>query len=70
MKRTTAIGICNFIARAFTIFAPLVAELDKPIPIIIVMIVTTAGLITTFTFPSSDDDRQELAASQLGRSSK
>ena len=57
MKRTTAIGICNFIARTFTIFAPLVAELDKPIPIIIVMIVTTAGLITTFTFPSSDDDR-------------
>jgi hypothetical protein len=27
LKRTTAIGICNFIARAFTIFAPLVAEL-------------------------------------------
>ena len=34
-KRTTAVGICNFVARLITIFAPLVAELDRPIPMYI-----------------------------------
>jgi len=63
LKRTTAIGICNFIARSFTIFAPLVAELDRPIPIIIVMTVTLVGLITSFTFPSERDIKRDLAES-------
>lgn len=57
LKRTTAIGICNFIARLVTIFAPLAAELDRPIPILIVIIVTTIGLVTSFTFPSADELR-------------
>lgn len=57
LKRTTAIGICNFIARTATIFAPLTAELDRPIPILIVIIVVTIGLITSFTFPSDSDLR-------------
>ena len=60
LKRTTAIGICNFIARLFTIFSPLIAELDRPIPICIVIVVTIIGLITSFTFPSIDDDRAEI----------
>ena len=34
IKRATAIGICNFIARTLTILAPIVAELDRPIPIL------------------------------------
>lgn len=59
LKRTTAIGICNFIARSFTIFAPLIAELDRPIPISIVLAVTLTGLITSFTFPSADEDRRQ-----------
>ena len=64
VKRTTAIGICNFIARFVTIFSPLIAEIDRPIPILIVIIVTTIGLITSFTFPSIEDDRQEAQSIQ------
>ena len=55
LKRTTAIGICNFVARLATVFAPLAAELDRPIPISIVIALTTIGLITSFTFPSADE---------------
>ena len=58
LKRTTAIGICNFIARSFTIFAPLIAELDRPIPISVVLGVTVCGLVTSFTFPSAGEDRR------------
>jgi hypothetical protein len=58
LKRTTAIGICNFIASVATIFAPLAAELDRPIPICLVITVTTIGLITSFTFMSEDEVRQ------------
>ena len=61
LKRTTAIGICNFIARLFTMFAPLVAELDRPIPIIMVIVVTLIALITSFTFPSDKDpEKREI----------
>ena len=52
LKRTTAIGICNFTARLFTMLAPVVAELDRPIPIIMVIVITLIALITSFTFPS------------------
>jgi hypothetical protein len=38
-KRATAIGYCNFIARLVTIMSPLVAELDRPIPGIILLTV-------------------------------
>ena len=57
LKRTTAIGICNFIARAITVFAPLIAEVDRPVPIIVVIVVTIIGLITSFTFSSVDEER-------------
>ena len=36
-RRVSAGGIANFIARLITIFAPLVAELDAPIPIYIML---------------------------------
>ena len=39
IKRATAIGICNFIARTLTILAPIVAELDRPIPILTLIFV-------------------------------
>lgn len=67
-KRTTAIGICNFIARLATIFAPLAAELDRPIPISIVIIVTIIGLITCLTFPNPDELRQAMKSMSDGRS--
>ena len=52
LKRATAIGICNFIARVITAFAPLVAELDKPLPIYLLLCFNTLGLLTSFTFLS------------------
>ena len=38
-KRATAIGICNFIGRALTILAPLAAELERPLPASILLII-------------------------------
>ena len=58
-KRSTAIGICNFVARFCTIFAPLVAELDKPIPTLITTIVTEIALLVALTFPSEAQLKRE-----------
>ena len=56
IKRATAIGICNFVARSLTILSPIVAELDKPIPIIVLFSVTLVALITSFFLPSRQDE--------------
>lgn len=58
LRRSTAIGICNFCARLATSFAPFVAELDSPIPVSIIIGVSTVGLIVslTFPFPSEEPD--------------
>ena len=53
LRRATAAGICNFVARFLTIFAPLVAELDRPLPIYIVLVTQVIGLLVSFTFPSA-----------------
>ena len=52
-KRNTAIGICNIIARGFTILAPLAAELDRPWPAIILIIINSLALIDSFFLPKS-----------------
>jgi hypothetical protein len=52
LKRSTAIGICNLIARGSTILAPVCAELDKPIPSLILIIVSLIALLVSLTFPS------------------
>jgi hypothetical protein len=52
LKRSTAVGICNFIARGFTILAPLSAEFDKPIPSLILIIVALTAFLVSLTFPS------------------
>lgn len=51
LRRSTAIGICNFCARLATSFAPFAAELKSPIPISIVIGVSVVGLAVSFTFP-------------------
>jgi hypothetical protein len=56
-KRATAIGICNFVARVFTIASPLVAELDRPIPAYILLGVNFIAFIVAFTLPSADEQR-------------
>ena len=54
-KRATSTGICNFIARSITIVAPLVAEIEKPTPIIILLCLNTVTFFVTFFIPSYRD---------------
>ena len=54
-KRATSTGICNFIARSLTIVAPLVAEVEKPTPIIILLSLNVVTFFVTFFMPSYSD---------------
>jgi hypothetical protein len=56
LKRSTAIGICNFFARIATIFAPFAADTDKPIPEIILILVVALAFVVAFTLPLEDYD--------------
>lgn len=53
-KRATAIGVCNFIGRALTILAPLAAELERPWPTSILLIINAIAFVNTFFLPSRD----------------
>ena len=53
-KRATAIGICNLIARSVTITSPLVAELDRPWPAVLLISLTVIALIDAFFLPGYD----------------
>jgi len=59
LKRATATGVCNFIARFLTMFAPLVAELERPLPIYILLVTATIGLLVSITFPSEGETKKE-----------
>ena len=60
LKRATATGICNFISRGLTIFAPLAAELDTPIPTSILLGISVVAFIVAFFLPSkSFQDQQD-----------
>ena len=52
LKRATAIGICNFVSRLVAIFAPLAAELEKPLPTLCLLVVNMTALLISLTFPS------------------
>jgi len=41
----TAFGMCNIGAKLFTIFAPIIAEVKAPIPMIIFTIVVALGIV-------------------------
>ena len=56
LRRSTAIGICNFCARLATAFAPFVAEVGSPIPISVVVAVSFVGLAASFTFPFPSEE--------------
>lgn len=62
-KRATSIGICNFIARIFVILSPLVAEVDMPIPAVILISLNALAFLVSVFLPSRDDERyfNELA---------
>ena len=55
-KRTTSIGIANFVGRIITIAAPMVAELDRPMPTYILLSVNVISLISAFWLPSRQDE--------------
>ena len=61
LKRATGIGTCIFISRFFTIFAPMVAELDKPLPTLSIVVVTLTALLVSFTFPSKADEEKRIS---------
>ena len=54
-KRITSTGFCNFIGRLVTIASPVIAELDKPTPAIIMLVFNFVGLIAAFFLPSRDE---------------
>ena len=55
-KKATAIGICNLIARTVTIFSSLAAELERPIPLILLLSGVLLALITSIFLPSIEDE--------------
>jgi hypothetical protein len=56
IKRATATGICNFVGRGLTVFSPLVAELDKPIPSSILFGISAIALIVALFLPSKSEE--------------
>lgn len=57
-KRNTAIGICNLIARCATILSSLAAELPRPWPALILIIISSLTLINSFFLPSKEEERR------------
>ena len=55
-KRATAVGICNVVARSTTILSSLVAELDRPIPAIILISLTGLQFIANIFLPSKSEE--------------
>ena len=55
-KRTTSVGITNFVGRIFTIASPQVAELSRPLPCIILISLNSLAIIAAFFFPSRQDE--------------
>lgn len=45
----TAFGLCNFGAKLFTIMSPLLAEADKPLPMIVYSILLVGGIFAAIS---------------------
>jgi len=56
LKRATSIGICNFVARIATIFAPMVAEQAKPLPEVYLLVIVTLAFFVAIFMPLDDYD--------------
>jgi hypothetical protein len=61
LKRTTAIGVCNFFARIVTIFAPIAAELEKPLPELCLILVVLLAFFISLTLPLDEYDDDSTA---------
>jgi len=58
----TAAGMCNFLARLGTIFAPMIAEMTPPFPLLLLLFMgTTSGILTIFLqMPSAVPEKDDL----------
>ena len=52
----TSMGICNFFSRFTAMFAPLVAELEPPIPMVIIIIFCTASLLVSLLMKEKEKE--------------
>lgn len=57
-RRVRAIGICNLFARGFTIFAPIVAEFNEPLPSVNLVGYTALTLLATIFLPDSEKEKE------------
>lgn len=57
-KRVTSTGVCNFIARLLTVFAPIVAELDRPIPAIFILSINSLALLSCIWLPTMKEEEE------------
>lgn len=53
-KRISSCGVCNFIGRLVTVAAPIVAELDRPLPVILLLSANVLALIAAIFLPSKE----------------
>jgi len=58
LRRATATGICNFVARTLTICAPMAAELERPAPVKYLCIVAFIAWTVALSLPSHDSEMQ------------
>lgn len=59
LKRVSAIGVCNFFARLFTLLAPLAAEQDKPLPECYLLLAVVVSFLVAYSLPLDDYDDGE-----------
>ena len=57
-KRATSTAVCNFVSRSFQIIAPIVAELDRPIPVWVLISIYLLGGIVALFLPSYSDQEK------------
>ena len=55
-KKATAIGIVNLVARTVTVASSLVAEVDRPWPIVIYLIGNVVAFVASFFLPGIDEE--------------
>ena len=74
MHRATVFGACNIIARLISIFSPLIAEINPPIPMIIYGVFCVLGVLGISFLSKDTKDVTAIdidkAASPINRNSR
>jgi hypothetical protein len=55
-KRATSTAVCNFVSRTCQIMAPLVAELERPIPVWVLISIYIIATFAAIFLPSYNDE--------------